>query len=108
MPRQIVHLGINAVDAAGKPLAGIRFSERRLLRSLRRILRENVLCAIATVGGDGRAHINTAYFSFSSVAGSASAEYRLYRFVASSLKLLDEAEFGDGTFVTASVRRSPG
>lgn len=30
-----------------------------------RILRENVLCSMATVSGVNRAHINTAYFSYS-------------------------------------------
>ncbi|HJZ86050.1 MAG TPA: pyridoxamine 5'-phosphate oxidase family protein [Polyangia bacterium] len=34
------------------------------------------------------------------------SEYRFYRFRPRQLKLLDEAEFGDGIFVTATIRRS--
>ncbi len=41
------------------------FTETRVRRSLERILRENVLCSIATVGSRNRAHINTAYFAYS-------------------------------------------
>jgi hypothetical protein len=39
---------------------------------------------------------------------SAADEFRFYRFVVSSLKLLDERQFGDGVFVSASVRRRHG
>jgi len=51
-------------------MAGLRtvrrgFSDPRVQRSVSRILRENVLCAISTVTGDRRAHIHTAYFAYS-------------------------------------------
>jgi uncharacterized protein YhbP (UPF0306 family) len=42
-----------------------RFGEARVRRSLARILRENVLCSMATIGPRNRAHINTAYFAYS-------------------------------------------
>ena len=38
-------------------------SEARVRRSLDRILRQNVLCAVATVGAGGRAHIHICYFA---------------------------------------------
>lgn len=44
----------------------------------------------------------------STPAGSISGEYRFYRFVVSSFKLLDEGEFGDGVFVRAMLTRRPG
>jgi uncharacterized protein YhbP (UPF0306 family) len=40
-------------------------SNRRLRKSTLRILRENVLCSMASVGKHNRAHINTAYFCYS-------------------------------------------
>ena len=39
-------------------------------------------------------------------AGPSFARYRLYRFVPSALKVLDEHELGDGVLVEASVRRT--
>jgi hypothetical protein len=41
-------------------------SERGIRRSLDRILKQNVLCAVATVGARGRAHIHICYFAPSS------------------------------------------
>ena len=41
-----------------------RFSDERIRRSISRILRENVLCSMSTVGPGNRAHINTAYFCY--------------------------------------------
>ena len=41
------------------------FSDERVLTSVFRILRENVLCSIATVTEQNLAHINTAYFCYS-------------------------------------------
>jgi uncharacterized protein len=38
---------------------------RKVRRSAMRILRDNVLCSMATVTSRNRAHVNTAYFSFS-------------------------------------------
>jgi uncharacterized protein YhbP (UPF0306 family) len=40
-------------------------SERRIRRSLDRILKQNVLCAVATIGPRGRAHIHICYFATS-------------------------------------------
>lgn len=42
-----------------------RLSEEPVRRSVFRILRENVLCSMATLGPGNRAHINTAYFCYS-------------------------------------------
>jgi len=53
------------VDPGGRPVEGRGFPAGRLRRSVLRILRENVLCSMATVSGVNRAHINTAYFSYS-------------------------------------------
>lgn len=41
------------------------FSDERVRRSVFRILRRNVLCSMATVAREDRAHINTAYFCYS-------------------------------------------
>ena len=43
-----------------------RFSDERIRRSIFRILRENVLCSMSTVGPGNRPHINTAYFCHTS------------------------------------------
>jgi uncharacterized protein YhbP (UPF0306 family) len=40
-------------------------SQMRLRTLARRLLNASTLCAISTVSGDGRAHINTAYFAWS-------------------------------------------
>jgi len=40
-------------------------SEGRIRRSLDRILKQNVLCAVATVGTRGRAHVHICYFAAS-------------------------------------------
>jgi len=53
------------VDPGGRPVHGRRFPAGQLRRSILRILRENVLCSMATVNRVNRAHINTAYFSYS-------------------------------------------
>lgn len=170
---------IRAVDAAGDSLRMSGLSEARVRRSAHRVLRENVLCSMATVTRLHGAHVNTAYFAFSdafelfflshphsrhgrnlarnpsiavavfstaqrwtdpgrglqlfgrcrqaigrhletgdrlyaerfpsyerwkqTAAGSIGADYRLYRCVASTLKIHDEREFGDGVFVLARV-----
>jgi len=52
------------VDARGIQIGIQRISEARVRRSFSRILVDSVLCSIATVSPHGRAHINTAYFSF--------------------------------------------
>jgi uncharacterized protein YhbP (UPF0306 family) len=43
-----------------------RISAARLAAIARRLLKAAPLCAISTVGSDGRAHVNTAYFAWSS------------------------------------------
>ena len=63
--KRVVLSRIRAVNPAGRPVAGARISARRVRRSALRILSENVLCSIATVGQAHRAHINTAYFAYS-------------------------------------------
>ena len=42
-----------------------RISRERLAAAARSLLEASRLCAIATVGPDGSAHVNTAYFAFS-------------------------------------------
>ncbi|MDH2902130.1 MAG: pyridoxamine 5'-phosphate oxidase family protein [archaeon] len=42
-----------------------KFSDKRVKRSIFDILKRNVLCSMATVDKNGRAHINTAYFAYS-------------------------------------------
>ena len=41
------------------------FSHSRMRKSVFRILRESMLCSMATVKGASRAHINTAFFAYS-------------------------------------------
>ena len=172
---------IRTCDVTGRPLFVKDPSEEQLRNSVFRILRENVLCSIATVTQNSQAHINTAYFCYSdelevyflshpgslhcrNLATNPSAaiaifsssqiwtnpgrglqlfglcsetrgedwvkgeelyskrfpafvdwkaalsktdlaqEYRLFRFVARSLKLHDEATFGEGVFALADVK----
>lgn len=45
--------------------SGQRFSATWLAATARRLLGASTLCAIATVTGGGRAHVNTAYFAWS-------------------------------------------
>jgi len=172
---------IAARDIAGARAHPKRLTTGRVQRTMRRILKKNVLCAMATVGANGRPHINTAYFAYSDVdlyflshpdsrhcrnlkahssmaiavfdsgqtwgeldrglqlfgtcreargvtartaertyarrfkpyaawkaeidAAEAAWEYRFYRFVAKSVKVFDEREFGGAVFVTATVVR---
>jgi uncharacterized protein YhbP (UPF0306 family) len=56
---------IRITDPAGVPIATSEISLRRVQRSIHRLLAENVLCSMASITVDGRAHINTAYFSYS-------------------------------------------
>ena len=42
-----------------------RWSEAAVRQSVRRIMRENVLCSMSTIGPRNRPHINTAYFCYS-------------------------------------------
>lgn len=63
--RQPVLGRIHALDAGGRRIVVPGLSEERVQRSLRGILARNVLCSMATVTPGNRAHINTAFFSFS-------------------------------------------
>lgn len=56
---------IQATDVTGTSLASDRFTEERVRRSVVEILDSDVLLSIATVTPEGRAHIHTAYFSYS-------------------------------------------
>jgi nitroimidazol reductase NimA-like FMN-containing flavoprotein (pyridoxamine 5'-phosphate oxidase superfamily) len=62
--KQVALTIAGAVDASGAHIEVQRISEERARRSLFRILKSNMLCSMATVTAEGRAHINTAYFSF--------------------------------------------
>src|SRR5687768_6870779 len=57
--------GIHTVDVTGSPIDRPAVSEGGLRQGVLRVLTTNVLCSMATVTPDGRAHINTAYFSYS-------------------------------------------
>ncbi len=56
---------IGAYNVMGKPIVAKGLSKDRVRGSVFRILGNNGLCSIATVTGDSRAHINTAYFCYS-------------------------------------------
>lgn len=56
---------IGARDARGRPIEAEGLSEEGVRQSVLRVLEDNVLFSIATVTGDGRAHVNTAYFCYS-------------------------------------------
>jgi uncharacterized protein YhbP (UPF0306 family) len=53
-----------ATNPKGEPVAVVGLSVERVLAAAGRILTGNVLCSVATVGPDNRAHINTAYFAY--------------------------------------------
>jgi uncharacterized protein YhbP (UPF0306 family) len=57
---------MGAYDVSGAQLDLRGLSEGQLRKSILRTLGENVLCSIATVTAEGRAHINAAYFCYSS------------------------------------------
>jgi uncharacterized protein YhbP (UPF0306 family) len=64
MKRVVLRIA-GAVDASGALIeVPLRISKELVRRCLFRILKSNVLCSMATVTPQGRAHINTAYFSF--------------------------------------------
>jgi uncharacterized protein YhbP (UPF0306 family) len=56
---------IVAYDITGARVTLNRLTAARTRCAIRRILKKNKLCAIATVGVGGRVHINTAYFAYS-------------------------------------------
>jgi uncharacterized protein YhbP (UPF0306 family) len=64
----MAHVLLHSVEA--RDITGARaqlkgLSAQRVRQTLWRILKKTPLCAIATVGKNGRAHINTAYFGYS-------------------------------------------
>jgi uncharacterized protein YhbP (UPF0306 family) len=58
-------VNIRACEVRGEPVTIVHLSEERVHSAVFAILSCNVLCSIATVTPDNRAHINTAYFCFS-------------------------------------------
>jgi uncharacterized protein YhbP (UPF0306 family) len=62
--RRFAFSDIHATDVRGAKL-GDAFSDDQVWRSVLPILDGSPLCSIATVTAEGRAHINTAYFSYS-------------------------------------------
>ena len=58
-------IDIHAVDVKGASLDSNEFSEEQVRQNFLRILDSSRLCSIATVTPEGRAHINTAFFSYS-------------------------------------------
>jgi uncharacterized protein YhbP (UPF0306 family) len=55
---------VRIVDPAGVPILTSGITDRRVQRSVYQLLAENVLCSMASITAQGRAHINTAYFSY--------------------------------------------
>jgi uncharacterized protein YhbP (UPF0306 family) len=52
-------------DPAGTPIVYERLLPKDVQASLFRMLKDNVLCSMATVTPDHQAHVNTAYFAYS-------------------------------------------
>ena len=57
--------GLNITNPAGEPVQKSEITGSRVGRSVHRLLAENVLCSMASISAEGRAHINTAYFCYS-------------------------------------------
>jgi uncharacterized protein YhbP (UPF0306 family) len=55
---------LRIVDPAGVPILTSRITNKQIQRSVYRLLDENVLCSMASITPECRAHINTAYFSY--------------------------------------------
>jgi uncharacterized protein YhbP (UPF0306 family) len=64
MPQSEVKI-IRVLDPAGAPIQGTEIATGRVRRIVFRLLAENVLCSMASITAENRAHINTAYFAFS-------------------------------------------
>lgn len=64
-PRITTLQSIAAHDVTGEPVPSRRLTAQRVSRAIARIFNDTDLCAIATIGTDGRAHVNTAYFAWS-------------------------------------------
>lgn len=58
-------VNIRPCDVRGVPVTIVHLSAKQFHSAVFDILSSNVLCSIATVSPDNRAHINTAYFCFS-------------------------------------------
>jgi uncharacterized protein YhbP (UPF0306 family) len=54
---------VRIVDPAGVTIRMSNITNRQVQRSVYQLLTENVLCSMASITAEGRAHINTAYFS---------------------------------------------
>ena len=57
--------GLHIINPAGEPVQKSEITGSRVGRSVHRLLAENVLCSMASISAEGRAHINTAYFCYS-------------------------------------------
>ncbi|HEX9388456.1 MAG TPA: pyridoxamine 5'-phosphate oxidase family protein [Anaerolineales bacterium] len=55
---------VRIVDPAGVLILASGITDSQVQRSVYRLLDENVLCSMASITAEGRAHINTAYFSY--------------------------------------------
>jgi uncharacterized protein YhbP (UPF0306 family) len=55
---------VRIVDPAGTPILTSGITDRQVQRSVYQLLDENVLCSMASITPEGRAHISTAYFSY--------------------------------------------
>jgi uncharacterized protein YhbP (UPF0306 family) len=56
---------VATTNPAGTPTISIRLPLKDVRASLFRMLKDNVLCSMATVTPDHQAYVNTAYFSYS-------------------------------------------
>src|SRR5574341_214539 len=56
---------VRIIDPAGELIPAHEITEKRVQRIVYPLLAENLLWSMASVTTDGRAHINTAYFSYS-------------------------------------------
>jgi uncharacterized protein YhbP (UPF0306 family) len=64
MTRPLIRI-VRITDTAGEPIKIRGITQRRVQRSIERLLAENELCSIASITAKGRAHINTVYFCYS-------------------------------------------
>ncbi len=56
---------VATTNPAGELITNERLSPRDVRKSLFRMLKDNLLCSMATVTPDHQAHVNTAYFAYS-------------------------------------------
>ncbi len=57
--------GLAVVDVAGRGVGPTTITRDQFLGIVFRVLEDNVLCSIATVTPEGTAHVNTAFFAYS-------------------------------------------